>query len=406
MMPRIGERLQLSEADVRTLIFLVEEHLSLSKVSQRRDPGEGSILKSLSTKLQTRERLDLLFLLTYCDSISVGHGAYPMWKDALLTELYYGIAQHLPELMIAPNKTVITNAVTADTDTSSEPEKSTSENSTAIDSPSSAPSPSPSVGGALEAQLLAWASSDDYRTLASEHCRRVPRRYLVEVSLEEAILHLDLIQRLRSSNREAVAQVRSTGELLDMWIASIERPKRFSQICGAFLGAGVSVVAAIAYTRNDGLILYRFRVAPGLDATASGPRFWSKLANDVEETLAGKGDFLARIEAARRRIPLHKPITRHVDPEIRVDNTLSGKYTVLDVICGDRIGLLYGLSRALSDLSCEIHFAKIDTNQGLVYDVFYISESGNGGQITDPEKMLNIRRLLKAVASDFQEAKR
>src|SRR5207237_6125142 len=69
------------------------------------------------------------------------------------------------------------------------------------------------------------------------------------------------------------------------------------------------------------------------------------------------------------------------------------------------IGLLYGLSRALADLSCSIHFAKIATTQGLVTDVFYITEVG-GGQVTDAEKLWNIKRLLKAVAADFQEARR
>ena len=53
----------------------------------------------------------------------------------------------------------------------------------------------------------------------------------------------------------------------------------------------------------------------------------------------------------------------------------------------------------------SIHFAKIATNQGLVTDVFYITETG-GGQVTDPEKLLNVRRLLKAVAADYMEAKR
>src|SRR5207253_2453158 len=63
MMPLIGERLGLNEADVRALIFLVQEHLTLSKVSQRRDTGEGALLKDLAEKIGTKERLDLLFLL-------------------------------------------------------------------------------------------------------------------------------------------------------------------------------------------------------------------------------------------------------------------------------------------------------------------------------------------------------
>jgi [protein-PII] uridylyltransferase len=382
MVPRIGERMHMSAADVRMLIFLVEEHLTLSRVSQRRDPGEGGLLKDLAKKCGSKDRLDLLFLLTYCDSISVGHGSYPLWKDALLSELFTGIAQHLSV------------PVDSSTPKTAEPESAEAAVGLQTDDPS-----------ALEARLFAWSKNDEEREMAAEHCRRVPRRYLVEVTFDEALSHLELIRTMRATRREAIAQVRGTGDLVDMWIVSTDRPKRFSQICGAFLGAGVNVVSAIAYTRDDGMIIDHFRVAPGLESASNSASFWSKIAANVEDSLTGKGDFLAKIESARKRIPRQPQISLRSDPEVRVDNKLSEKFTVVDVICGDRIGLLYGLSRALSDLSCNIHFAKIATTAGLVTDVFYITEV-TGEPVTDPEKMLNVKRLLKAVASDFQEARR
>jgi len=51
-----------------------------------RDINEGKLLTETAAKFESRERLDLLFLLTYCDSVSVGYGSYPLWKDALLAE--------------------------------------------------------------------------------------------------------------------------------------------------------------------------------------------------------------------------------------------------------------------------------------------------------------------------------
>ena len=395
MVPRIGERLGLSASQIRTLIFLVQEHLTLSKVSQRRDPGEGGLLTELAKQIETKERLDLLLLLTYCDSISVGHASYPHWKDALLSELYTGIAQRLP----APPAT----DAAAATD-SGAVVKTPVAAMTATESGRMLP-PVAEDAGTLEARLLAWAADEPTRTLVLEHCHRVPQRYLVEVSFEDAVFHLETLKRMRAGNMEAAAAVRGSGELVDMWVVSTDRPKRFSQVCGAFLGAGVSVISAIAYTREDGVIFDHFRVAPGLEAPSSRSDFWGRVERTVEDTLQGKGDFLAKIEAARRRIPRSPAISRRIEPEIRVDNKLSERFTVVDVICGDRIGLLYGLSRALADLSCNIHFAKIATTQGLVTDVFYITEF-SGAQVVDPEKMTNIKRLLKAVAADFQEARR
>jgi [protein-PII] uridylyltransferase len=210
---------------------------------------------------------------------------------------------------------------------------------------------------------------------------------------------------MRDEKLDSVTVLNGSGALVDLWVVSTDRPKRFSQICGAFLGEGVSVVSAIAYTRSDSLIIDHFRLAPGLDTEHPDEEFWQRVATNVNAVLTGQADFLARIEAARRRIPRTHRHTRTFEPTVRVDNNLSPQYTVVDVKCADRIGLLYSLSRALADLNCDIHFAKIATSQGLVTDVFYVTESG-GGQVVDAEKKLNIRRLLKGVAEDFLEAKR
>ncbi|MGD0089745.1 MAG: hypothetical protein ABSE73_07480, partial [Planctomycetota bacterium] len=356
------------------------------------------LLEALANNIGTKERLDLLYLLTYCDSASVGHGSFPAWKDALLEELYLDILAKLPAGAPASPP-----AVGAPASSPASEQSGRAGGTPAL--PGAQASPLAGEQSDLEASLLAWAKDDADRLLAVEHCRSVPPRYLVEVTVDVAILHLETLKRMRASGKGAATAVRSSGGLMGMWLVSTDMPKRFSQICGAFLGHGVSIISAIAYTRSDGIIFDHFRLAPGADTSRLDEQYWSRLAASVEDTLANKEDFLKKIEAARRRIPLAPRMLRNLVPEVRVDNKLSGKFTVVDVLCGDRIGLLYGLSRALGDLGCDIHFAKIATTQGVVTDVFYITEVG-GGQVTDTEKLLNIRRLLKAVAADFQEAKR
>ncbi len=380
MLPAIGERLGLSDSTLRTLIFLVKEHLILSKISQKRDTGDVTLLKELAAKIETKERLDLLLLLTYCDSISVGQGAYPLWKDALLAELYTDTLKYIDP---RASSGLYTKSANGDMSIVREPDTSS----------------------LLEERLKAWAANPDDLALALEHCRKVPRRYLVEVGFEDAVLHVEAIRAMREQKRDSISLVKGSGELVDIWVVSTDRPKRFSQVCGAFLGEGVSVVSAIAYTRTDGLILDHFRVAPGLDTVQADEAFWKRVSANIDSVLLGQANFLAKIESARKRIPRTPRVSRKIEPVVRVDNNMSSQYTVVDVKCGDRIGLLYSLSRGLADLNCDIHFAKIATNQGLVTDVFYISESG-GGQVTDAEKMLNIKRLLKAVSEDYMEAKR
>lgn len=53
-------------------------------------------------------------------------------------------------------------------------------------------------------------------------------------------------------------------------------------------------------------------------------------------------------------------------PEVRVN----GKY--VDVRAGDRVGLLYDLASAMSELGLEVKLAKIDTRAGEAIDVFEV----------------------------------
>jgi len=367
MIPAIAERLGLNEADARTLIFLVEQHLLLSRNSLRRDPGEGTLIAEMATQIATPERLDMLYLLTWADASAVGQGAYTNWKDELIAELYLRIRAQIEG----------------------------AGNSAEAES--------------LERRLVAAARDEDEQRRASEHCQRVPPRYLVEVNLDEAKLHLQILHKLLSEGREAVAAVTESAGLVEVWVACTDRPRRFSQICGALLGLSLNVVSSIAYTRSDGLILDHFRLSvppeQAASTAAAGPQFWGRVKNEIEETLAGKAAFRQKIDAARRRIPLSPQISRRIEPEVRLDNKLSERYSVVDVACGDRIGLMYGLSRALSDLGLDIHFARVDTQQGLATAVFYVTELG-GAKLTDLEKAHNMRLLLRAVADEFQAERR
>jgi [protein-PII] uridylyltransferase len=62
----------------------------------------------------------------------------------------------------------------------------------------------------------------------------------------------------------------------------------------------------------------------------------------------------------------------------------------------DRIGLLYGLTRALADLDLNVSSAKIHTMGDDVIDTFYLTLA-HGGQVQDSEHQAEIRRALMHV---------
>ena len=76
-----------------------------------------------------------------------------------------------------------------------------------------------------------------------------------------------------------------------------------------------------------------------------------------------------------------------------VDNTASRRHTVLQVSGFDRPGLLYDLTRALSNLSLNIASAHVATFGEKAVDTFYVTDL-TGAKITDPRREDAIRRRL------------
>ena len=81
--------------------------------------------------------------------------------------------------------------------------------------------------------------------------------------------------------------------------------------------------------------------------------------------------------------------------EVRIDNSLSAEFTIIEVFTFDRPGLLYALARKLHDLSLVIRHAKIGTYLDQVVDVFYVT-SREGQKITDDGWLEHIKHELRA----------
>ncbi len=83
--PRLG----LTEAETETVAWLVENHLIMSDTAQRRDLGDNKTIATFANRVQTLERLKMLFVLTVCDIRAVGPGVWNNWKGELLRTLYW-----------------------------------------------------------------------------------------------------------------------------------------------------------------------------------------------------------------------------------------------------------------------------------------------------------------------------
>jgi [protein-PII] uridylyltransferase len=82
-----------------------------------------------------------------------------------------------------------------------------------------------------------------------------------------------------------------------------------------------------------------------------------------------------------------------VPTQIRFDQSSSSHSTLLEIVTGDRPGLLYEISTKLAEAGCNIEVALIDTEGHKAIDVFYLTR--NGAKL-DAEAERNLRQKLES----------
>ena len=200
------------------------------------------------------------------------------------------------------------------------------------------------------------------------------------------------------------ARAREAGEVMidargpSMTVAAPDRPGLFCRVAGTLAVHGLDVLAARAWSGEDGVAVEDFRVG----AVAGGEPRWDAVETDLRRALSGRLSLEARLAerarayAGRARLAAAVP-TR---TEVTVTNDASTTSTVVEVRAPDRVGTLYRITRALADLELDIRHAKVSTLGPEVVDVFYVV-GASGSKITDPEHVAEIER---AVAFELSRA--
>jgi [protein-PII] uridylyltransferase len=114
----------------------------------------------------------------------------------------------------------------------------------------------------------------------------------------------------------------------------------------------------------------------------------------VKQLLQGKRQVLIDLGKDSRHNRRLKPFS--LPASVEVSNTLSEKFTVIEVMGLDRTGLLHQLTRAISDLNLTIGSAHIGTYGEKAVDVFYVTDL-TGHKIESKPRQKAIRDTLLAV---------
>ena len=81
---------------------------------------------------------------------------------------------------------------------------------------------------------------------------------------------------------------------------------------------------------------------------------------------------------------------------VRADNEASGRYTILDIVATNALGLLYRISRVISQHGCDVDLVLIATEGEKAIDVFHITKGGS--KLTEAEQQgltSDLHRILE-----------
>jgi [protein-PII] uridylyltransferase len=175
-------------------------------------------------------------------------------------------------------------------------------------------------------------------------------------------------------------------------IVAPDRRGLFARLAGVISLHGLDVVEANVHS-EDGVALDEFRVVVG----GSGVVPWDAVTADIHKALEGRLAVQARLEERARSMRRRRTVgVSQFPPRVRFDNDTASRATVIEAIGPDRLGLLHGLARTMSDLDLDVLSARIHTMGGDVVDTFYVTDA-EGGKVTDPDHQSEIRRALMHV---------
>lgn len=329
--PRLG----LSAAETDTVVWLIEQHLTMSNVAQSRDISDPKTVRDFADIVQSPERLKLLLLLTVADIRAVGPGVWNGWKGQLLRTLY----QETEPLLSGGHTQIPRGTIVQD------------------------------AQDALRAALSDWPAADVDRFIG----RHYPE-YWLRTEPKRQIEHARLLRKAEAEGRTLAADHATDAftAVTELTVFAPNHPRLLSLFAGACAANGANIAGAHITTTRDGFALDTFLLAREFDQDEDELRRAKRIEDTIERLLRGE-TWVEQLLEKRRPIPTRAEAFT-VAPEVYVNNALSDAYTVIEVAGRDRTGLLYELTNAISDLSLDIGSAHITTFGEKAVDVFYVTD--------------------------------
>ena len=265
---KVAARLQLSPERRRSLILLVDNHITMSSTAQRRNLDDPATITEFAGIVKDRANLDALMLLTLADGQGTSDDAWSDWKESLVWQLYHATARYLAEgeaCYLA--------------------ERRQRENQRAA---------------------VAAGLDPSYADEIEAHFQGMPARYFETFEPAAIVEHLRVVRQFPRLPADARPIRRGAGPAIS-WqpqperghtecrVCTWERKGLFARIAGSFAAAGLNILSADIFTRATTWCGGHF---PGLRSVAPRGGRAARLRGGRERAAAGAPAGAVRFHAA------------------------------------------------------------------------------------------------------------
>ncbi len=336
----------LSAEDAQLVVWLVENHLTMSATAQTLDLSDQDVIATFTAQVKDERHLTALYLLTVADIRGTSAKVWNAWKGKLLEDLYHATRRYMVDGKIADQIGEIRQQ-------------------------------------AMETLSLYAIAPEVYDLLWSQ----LDAEYFLHHDAHEIAWHTRRLAHLVNVESPIVkARLSRFGEGMQVLVYSPEKTYLFAHICGFFERMNYNIMEAKIHTTRHGYALDSFLI---MDAS-NNKTSYRDVMNFIEYelTLALKNSDVPPVQHAGRisRQLKHFPI----QPEVTIKKDEKGNH-VLSLIAGDRPGLLARIAYFMAQHHIKLHRAKVNTLGARAEDIFWISAD----ELDDSRHIEALRDALK-----------
>jgi [protein-PII] uridylyltransferase len=340
----------LAAEDADLVGWLVREHLTMSATAQRQDPSDPDVVAAFARKVGDLRRLSALYVLTVADIRGTSPRVWNAWKAQLLEELFHS------------TRRVLAGEGAAQTLHDSLQQRQDE---------------------ACRLLRLYAVPPDAERAL----WRYVDTPYFLRHTAEEIAWHArHLYWRVDNPKPVVKARLARSGAGLQVLVYLPDQKQLFARVCGYFGRHGLSILEAKIHTTRHGYALDTFAVHDPADPDASYRDTIQLVEFELTEVLEDPHPLEAPAAGRVSRQLRHFPLS----PSVQIFPDDKGTHYILEIVAGDRPGLLAQIAWTLAQANINVSSARINTLGERAEDVFLI----DGARLHDEQALLKLETSL------------